>query len=43
MKQIKRSLVVLMAVAVLSACSYGVAASGGTGGFGMSIGTGLRF
>lgn len=43
MKHIKRSFAALMVLAVLSGCSYGVAASGGTGGFGMSIGTGLRF
>ncbi len=43
MKQVKRSAVVLFMANLLSACTYGVAAGGGTGGFGMSIGTGMRF
>lgn len=43
MKQAKRSVVVLVMVTLLSACTYGMSAGGGTGGFGMSIGTGMRF
>lgn len=43
MKQMKKVAVVLLLTSFLGACSYGVAGSGGTGGFGMSVGTGLRF